>query len=189
MLSPYLFRFYVLNVIQKVIQMKVGCNVRGTLINLLCFADDIVILAPSWSASQSLTDVPLTSSDRINMKFNANTTVCMVFNPTVSRKIVAHNFPQFTAGNDELKCVDRFKYLGSRYNKCVKRFFGYAKYSSMSDVFLQTGLPTGDNILFSCKFRFSEDLFSTCNKLAKWLSNFVCISCSVRLQLTVCVCM
>jgi len=205
------------------------------MINLLCFADDMVLLAPSWSALQSLIDVLFTSADRINMKFNADKTVCMVFNPTVSRKIVAHNFFQFTAGNDKLEFVDRFKYLGniitkdlrddediereikclftrcnvlisrfkhcswlvklklfrsycscfynialwcsynktslrrfvSSYNKSVKRFFGYVKYSSMSDVFLQTCLPTGDTALFNCKFRFREELFSTCNKLAK----------------------
>jgi len=41
----------------------------------------------------------------------------MVFNSTVSRKIVAHNFPQFTAGNDKLKSVDRFKYLGNIITK------------------------------------------------------------------------
>jgi len=90
--------------------MKVGCNVRGTMINLLCFADDMVLLAHSWSALQSLIDVLFTSADRINMKFNAN-------KPTVSRKIVAHNFPQFTAGNDKLKFVDRFKYLGNIITK------------------------------------------------------------------------
>ena len=30
---------------------------------------------------------------------------------------------------------------------------------SMSDVFLQTGLPIGDTILFNCKFRFREELY------------------------------
>jgi len=157
----------------------------------------------------------------------------MVFNPTDSRKVVTNNFPAFTAGDDTLKFVDRFKYLGnivtkdlrddediereikcsftrcnvlisrfkfcswyvklklfnsyclcfynvaswyshnkaslcrfvSSYNKCVKRFFGFAKYSSTTDVFLQTGLPTRDTILFNCKFRFRQELLSSCNKV------------------------
>ena len=182
-----------------------------------------------------LIDVLFTSADKINMSFNAKKTVCMVLNPSVSRKIVTTSFPAFTAGNDELKFVDRFKYLGnivtndlrddadiereikclftrcnvlisrfkhcswnvklklfrayclcfynialwyshnrsslcrfvSSYNKCVKRFFGYAKYSSLSDAFLATGLPTGDTILLNCQFRLREELLSSDNKLVK----------------------
>ena len=48
----------------------------------------------------------------------------------------------------------------SSYNKCVKRFFGYAKYSSLSDAFLATGLPIGDTILLNCQFRLREELLS-----------------------------
>ena len=55
--------------------MKVGCNIRGTVINLLCVADDMVLLAPSWSALQSLIDIQFILADRINMKFNALKTV------------------------------------------------------------------------------------------------------------------
>jgi len=97
--------------IRQVTQMKVGCNIGGIMINLLCFADDMVLLAPSWCALQFLIDVLFTSADNINMSFNAKKTVCMVFNPSVSRKIVTTSFPAFTAGTGELKFVDRFKYL------------------------------------------------------------------------------
>jgi len=44
-LSPYFFRLYVRDMIQQVTQMKVGCNIGDTMINLLCFADDMVLLA------------------------------------------------------------------------------------------------------------------------------------------------
>jgi len=36
--------------------------------------------------------------------------VRMVFNTTISRKIVGRNFPELTAGVDKLKFVYRFKY-------------------------------------------------------------------------------
>ena len=119
-LSPYLFHFYVQHMIWQVTQMKMGCNVRGAMVNLLCFADDMVLLAPSWSALKSLIDVLFTAADKINMKFNTKKTVCMVFNHKVSRKIVANNFPAFTAGDEKLKFVDRFKYLGSISTKDLK---------------------------------------------------------------------
>jgi len=53
------------------------------------------------------------------------------------------------------------------YTKYIKRFFGYSKYSSMTNCYLQTGLPTADTMLFNCKFRFSEELLSSCNKLVQ----------------------
>ena len=34
--------------------MNVGCNLAGINVNLLAYADDLVLLAPSWSALQSL---------------------------------------------------------------------------------------------------------------------------------------
>jgi len=51
--------------------MKMGCNIGGEMIILLCFADDTALLAPAWSALQSLIDVLYTSADMIIMKFSA----------------------------------------------------------------------------------------------------------------------
>ena len=45
-------------------------------------------------------------------KFNG-----MVFNSTVSRKVATCNFPTFTAGNDQLESVDRFKCPGNIVTK------------------------------------------------------------------------
>jgi len=47
------------------------------------------------------------------MKFNAKKTICIAYNPTVRRKVVSYNFPVFTVGDEQLKFVDRFKYLGN----------------------------------------------------------------------------
>ena len=58
----------------------------------------------------------------------------------------------------------------SSYNKC---FFGYAKYSSMTEAFVQTGLPTGDTIVINCKFRFHKQLTSFCNRLVKMFVQIV----------------
>ena len=78
------------------------------MINLLCFADDVVLIAPSWDGLQLLIDTLYILADEINMSFNTSKTLCMVFNPSVSR-----NFPVFTVGNTTLKFVSKFKYLGN----------------------------------------------------------------------------
>jgi hypothetical protein len=53
-LSPFLFRFYIRDLVVKITNMKVGCNFGGINVNLLTYADDLVLLAPSWRALQML---------------------------------------------------------------------------------------------------------------------------------------
>jgi len=81
-LSPFLFRFYIRDLITKLTNTGLGCNIRGAIINVLCYADDMVLLAPSWAALQKLLNVLEAESLCINMSFNTKKTVCVVFNPT-----------------------------------------------------------------------------------------------------------
>ena len=46
-LSPYLFRFFVHDLIHSITGMRVGYNIGGEMVNLLCCADDMVLPAPS----------------------------------------------------------------------------------------------------------------------------------------------
>ena len=38
----------------QVARSRIGCNVGGICINILAYADDIVLLAPSWRGLQQL---------------------------------------------------------------------------------------------------------------------------------------
>ena len=40
----------------SVTDLRLGCNVAGTEINLLCFSDDRALLAPSWNGLETLID-------------------------------------------------------------------------------------------------------------------------------------
>ena len=74
---PFLFRFYVRDVIAVITSMRVGCNVSGQMINLLCFADDMfLLLCPSWVGLQLLIDKLHALAMGINMAFNVSKTVC-----------------------------------------------------------------------------------------------------------------
>jgi len=238
-LSPYLFRFYIRDMIRLVTQTQTGCSIGGTMINMLCFADDMVLLAPSWNALQFLIDVLYNAASSLHMKFNTKKTVCMIFNPSERKKVVSCNFPVFTANGEELSYASSFKYLGnvitndlrddadiereikclftrcnillsrfqycskivklrlfqsyclcfynptlwfvhnkatlSRfvacYNKCLKRFFGIPKYSSMTTALLETGLPSCDTILLNCNTRFCVSLSSSTNYLVQMLQS------------------
>jgi len=49
-LSPYLFTVYMRCVTKDVIQTGLGCHIGRKPVCILLYADDIVILAPSWYA-------------------------------------------------------------------------------------------------------------------------------------------
>ena len=45
-LSPYLFRFYICDLIISITSLNTGCNFAGTNVSLLAYADDIVLYSP-----------------------------------------------------------------------------------------------------------------------------------------------
>ena len=51
-LSPYLFAVYIDSVIKKVTASNVECHIKWFCINILIYADDILLLAPSSTALQ-----------------------------------------------------------------------------------------------------------------------------------------
>jgi len=65
----------------EIMTSGVGCHIRDVCFNVLAYADDLVILAPSWAAMQHLLNVFHSSIQDIDMICNVNKTVCMVFDP------------------------------------------------------------------------------------------------------------
>ena len=119
-LSPFLFRFYVRDLISKITSMNIGCRYARTVINLLAFADDMVILAPSWFALQTLLLAVEAEASKLNMTFNTKKTVCMVFNPTDRRKLVCASFPDFTLAGCKLKICRYFSLpIGHIIDSCL----------------------------------------------------------------------
>jgi hypothetical protein len=92
--------------------MHIGCNIGGIFYNILAYADDIVLIAPSWSAMQLLINALHDESMSIDMIINVKKTCCMVFHPTDKHKSVSHNFKQFMLNGTALLFVSKFKYFG-----------------------------------------------------------------------------
>jgi len=53
-LSPYLFTWFVRPLISVISPSRLVCNIGGMFTNLFAYADDMVMLAPSWHAMQTL---------------------------------------------------------------------------------------------------------------------------------------
>jgi len=53
-ISPYLFTRYLSQLIEIICSSKVVCNIGNMPTNIFVYADDIVLLSPSWYAMQVL---------------------------------------------------------------------------------------------------------------------------------------
>jgi len=71
-------------------------------VNLLAYADDMVLLAPSWKALQCMLITLQSAAHIINMSFNTRKTVCMIFNPKCKRLVISEFFPAFVLDDQEL---------------------------------------------------------------------------------------
>ena len=234
-LSPYLFSRYIRDMIKSIADTGIGCAINNKLINILAYADDIVLIAPSWRALQILINVLQLNAKEINMTFNTDKTVAMIFAPKDRHWVVKTEFPQFKIDNSYINYVPQFKYLGhiisnngsdnqdiqreirnmfirtnvlrrkfascsfnvkkilfksycmcffdialwssftialitklhSCYNKCVKLFFGYKRFSSLTATLLETGLPSFDTVLLNSRAKFKICLDKNTNLLVK----------------------
>ena len=96
-----------------VVMFNIGCtSYNGFCLNLLVYADDIVILAPSWQGLQMLLTIIEKAARAIELSFNTKKTVCMVFNLCNKHKAVCNSFLQFQLAGCYLSFVSQFRYLG-----------------------------------------------------------------------------
>jgi len=90
------------------------------LVNLLAYADDMVLLAPSWTALQCMLNTLQSAAHINNMSFNTKKTVCMTFKPKCKRLVISESFPAFVLDDQELTFVSSFKYLGHIIDNSLK---------------------------------------------------------------------
>ena len=108
-LSPLLFGFYIDSVLEEISGMSEGCDLFGYKSNVICYADDFLLLAPSASGLQILIN---TFEKRINslcLKVNALKSNSIVFRSNKSGEGGQYNV---TLGGFRLTQVNSCKYLG-----------------------------------------------------------------------------
>ena len=106
------FALFTINISSAVNQSGIGCHVDGTSCNIIFYADDMVILAPSWERLQRLLNLAAQVVHAIDMKFNASKSIAMIFMPVNRTRRLTCIFDNFVLGNDNLLFVNSFKYLG-----------------------------------------------------------------------------
>jgi len=78
----------------------------------VAYADDMVLLAPSWHAMQEHLYILGSHCHDLDIACNTNKTVCMVLKPLHKDRVVANEFPCFTLCEVKLKFVEQFRHLG-----------------------------------------------------------------------------
>ena len=112
-LSPFFFNLYMNDALNKVCSLDVGCKLDVHKSNIIGYADDITVLAPSVAGLQLLVDTLFNEIDGLCLSINTKKSVYMKFLPNKYKHLQNENIK---CGNRKLDCVDNVKYLGNIIN-------------------------------------------------------------------------
>ena len=113
LLSPKLFNVYLDGLSVLLNSLPVGCNIGGTVINHLAYADDVVLISPSVKGLHRLVDQCVSFGDDFDISFNRRKTVCMAI---TANNYVMLNHPSLLLRDAPLTFVTSFKCLGFHIN-------------------------------------------------------------------------
>ena len=110
-LSPFLFNFYVNSVIDDICALQVGCTLGLLRVNIIMYADDVVLLAGNLDDANYLYTRFKILIQELQLKINENKSKCLIFRHK-------KNLPVNILDKILLKPVNEYIYLGHhlKYN-------------------------------------------------------------------------
>ena len=87
-LSPLLYNVYTDDLNHHLQATGVGCYVGGACVNSLSYADDMVLLAPTVTALQTLLEVCRSYAGPHDIVYSTTKTVCMLVRPKKSQSVL-----------------------------------------------------------------------------------------------------
>ena len=113
-LSPILFSFYINDALNTIAEQPIGCSIDGYMTNIVCYADDIILLCPSVIGLQKLIDKVVGVFNELCLKMNTDKSVYMCFNRQKRRRCrtTVNLSSNIYLNGAKLKHVPEFKYLG-----------------------------------------------------------------------------
>ena len=143
-LSPYLFSLYINEMLDDIADTNIGCSLNNYQTNVLAYADDITLIAPTSAGLQVLLNKLFDYISQLGLTLNINKSVYMVCKVKKDKK---YNFDGCVELNgNPLNLVDHYKYLGiiiSENNtnyldikRCCKSFLGqfYSMYRNFNNI-------------------------------------------------------
>ena len=108
MLSPVLFSVYLDELFEMLGNSGVGCHWGGSFVGALCYADDVVLLAPCASALRHMLNICDSFATSHGLVFNANKTQLICFR----RCHTLSNIPTISFNDITLPCLKEVTHLG-----------------------------------------------------------------------------
>ena len=149
-LSPQLFAVYIDHVIKAVESQGSGCYMRHVCINIILYADDILLLSPSVVGLQQLLNVCEIAINSLGLNLNYRKSVCMRVGPR--HMIGPHCENIQTLNGSVLDWVNEIRYLGiylvsSNKFKCNFAYSKKAFYRSFNAIFGRLGRLASEEVV------------------------------------------
>ena len=124
--------------LEKISGLKVGCRLGILSSNIIAYADDIVLLAPSVGSLLMLIDVANNEALLLELQFNSKKTKCMIFHSNMKTSKV-DNVSPFKVDDHVIGYVSSHRYLeyvlssNMSFNEDVNRLGSkfYVQFNSM----------------------------------------------------------
>jgi hypothetical protein len=115
-LSPLLFAIYIADVVEIIDNLKIGVRVGGQLVNILLYADDIVLLSETKHGMNEMLNAITKYGKTKEIKFNGNKTNLLIFNKK-NKKLTKSEIRDETniklkLDGEEVIEVEQARYLG-----------------------------------------------------------------------------
>ena len=78
-MSPYLFAIFIDSLVDKIKSVGVGCYISSICVSIFLYADDILLIAPTVTALQTLLNACEEELLYLDMKINVNKSTCIRF--------------------------------------------------------------------------------------------------------------
>ena len=108
-LSPFLFKLYIDDILDEIINTNVGCKLGFMQVNALAYADDIVLIAKSQEDLEILYRILSNGMSERNLCINKIKTKCMIFKNSCRQRVAGNSIKLI---EDEFEIVSQYKYLG-----------------------------------------------------------------------------
>lgn len=116
-LSPILYNLYTDRLSTLLTRSRIGCHIAGECVNHVAYADDMVLLSPSWKALQLLIEICCEFASKNDIIYNDSKTKCMAFWPRSYRQAA---IAPITLGTASIEFGDEAIYLGHHISHNLK---------------------------------------------------------------------
>ena len=107
-LSPILFSIYINDILNTISTSGIGCKLGYSQVNILCYADDIILLAPSSKGLQIIVDKLECYFTEMNLVMNVSKSAYIVFKHNIRLERSSKIF----FNGEEMPRVKNCRYLG-----------------------------------------------------------------------------